>query len=220
MAKKICATPGCRGLGHARGYEHPSHDRFSDCPYAPQNISNDSLKPDRLNSLRGLRRSLSTESENRMEVEDPELGRGNRKRKKRKFFDDDHHNANNSKTVSNGFHQNVIRNDVFTPDYLSQAEFEQQWDQNASFLKPMTQSYNSEMVRNWSPSQVAKFILSLPKFQQSDMTKLEMKVIEEELDGEAFLLMTQNDFVKMLGLKLGPAIKIYNALLLIKKASS
>ena len=116
--------------------------------------------------------------------------------------------------------QNVIRNDVFTPDYLSQAEFEQQWDQNASFLKPMTQSYNSEMVRNWSPSQVAKFILSLPKFQQSDMTKLEMKVIEEELDGEAFLLMTQNDFVKMLGLKLGPAIKIYNALLLIKKASS
>ena len=93
MAKKICATPGCRGLGHARGYEHPSHDRFSDCPYAPQNISNDSLKPDRLNSLRGLRRSLSTESENRMEVEDPELGRGNRKRKKRKFFDDDHHHA-------------------------------------------------------------------------------------------------------------------------------
>ena len=41
--------------------------------------------------------------------------------------------------------------------------------------------------------------------------------MEEEIDGVAFMLMTQNDFVNLLGVKLGPAIKIFNALLLVKK---
>ena len=53
-----------------------------------------------------------------------------------------------------------------------------------------------------------------------DLTVLEAKIIDEEIDGEAFLLMTQNDFVQMLGVKLGPAFKIYNALLLIRKQSN
>ena len=215
MAKKGCPTPGCRGLGHVRGHELPSHKSFADCPYSPQNINNDGHKPDRLQSMRGHRRSISTESE-KIEVDDPDpdFGRGNRKRKKRKFFDGETM-TDYSKKIKNGLH-NMIRNDVFNPD---QSQSEQHWDQNASFLKPMTQMLTPAIVRTWTPSEVAKFLFTLPIKLQSDMIKLENKIIDEEIDGEAFLLMTQSDFKQVLGVKLGPAIKIFNALLLIKKSS-
>ena len=51
MSKEGCPTPGCRGVGNAKGYEYPSHDRQIDCPYTPQNLNIDSMKPDRLRSL-------------------------------------------------------------------------------------------------------------------------------------------------------------------------
>ena len=84
MSKEGCPTPGCRGVGNAKGYEFPSHDRQIDCPYTPQNLNIDSMKADRLRSMRrpgpgsglgpgpglGLRpapinqsRSISTDSE-------------------------------------------------------------------------------------------------------------------------------------------------------------
>ena len=36
------------------------------------------------------------------------------------------------------------------------------------------------------------------------------------IDGEAFLLLTQTDIVKIMSIKLGPALKIYNAILMFK----
>lgn len=38
------------------------------------------------------------------------------------------------------------------------------------------------------------------------------------IDGEAFLLLTQADIVKIMNVKLGPALKIYNAILMFKNA--
>ena len=63
MSKNGCPTPGCRGVGSAKGYEFPSHDKQMDCPYTPQNLNNDSTKPDRLRSMRRPSRSISTDSD-------------------------------------------------------------------------------------------------------------------------------------------------------------
>lgn len=38
------------------------------------------------------------------------------------------------------------------------------------------------------------------------------------IDGEAFLLLNQQDIVKVLNVKLGPAVKIYNAVVLLRDA--
>lgn len=40
----------------------------------------------------------------------------------------------------------------------------------------------------------------------------------QQIDGEAFLLLTQADIVKILSIKLGPALKIYNSILMFKNA--
>ena len=62
MANNRCPTPGCRGQGHAKGYEFASHQRLIDCPYNPQNLETD-LKPDRLKSMRRPSRTYSTDSD-------------------------------------------------------------------------------------------------------------------------------------------------------------
>ena len=45
------------------------------------------------------------------------------------------------------------------------------------------------------------------------------RFLEEEIDGEAFLMLTQTDLVKTLGLKLGPALKIVYTLVMIRSKS-
>ena len=156
--------------------------------------------------------------------DDPELGRGNRKRKKRKFFDDEN---SDPQWGINGGHfkipafknvETVVRKDVFSPEPEMESGIlpEVIREQNSAFLKPVTDNLTSDILKGWSSRQVANFVLGLPKLS-CDLANLANKIIHEEIDGVAFLLMTQNDFVTMLGIKLGPAIKIYNALLLIKK---
>ena len=39
----------------------------------------------------------------------------------------------------------------------------------------------------------------------------------QEIDGAAFLLMNQSDITSILQLKLGPALKVYNSILVIKR---
>ena len=170
----------------------------------------------------------------RLEIDDdPELGRGNRKRKKRKFFDDENENPMISASASllNGSPlsklpykslENLVRKDVFSPDpdpatlEGGNSLPEPIQDRNSAFLKPVTQNLNSEVMKSWSAHQVAAFVSRVPRLN-CDISALSEKIIEEELDGVAFMLMTQNDFVNLLGVKLGPAIKIFNVLLLVKK---
>uniref|UniRef100_A0A8C5LJM0 SAM domain-containing protein n=1 Tax=Leptobrachium leishanense TaxID=445787 RepID=A0A8C5LJM0_9ANUR len=82
------------------------------------------------------------------------------------------------------------------------------WKQQCHLL-PEVSSYSAQMVSKWSSEEVSQFVQQLPGCsEQVSVFK------EEQIDGEAFLLLTQNDLVKILGLKLGPAVKIYNAILM------
>ena len=154
--------------------------------------------------------------------EDPELGRGSRKKKKRKFFGDENVDMNGGK-ICKSF-ESLIRKDIFSPEDISPPSDNGVMpdlitEQNSAFLKPLTTLLNPTIVKNWTSKQVAGFLSSVPRLN-CDLPALEAKIIHEEIDGEALLLMTQSDFVHMLGVKLGPAIKIYNALLLIKKQNN
>lgn len=118
----------------------------------------------------------------------------------------------------NGNHKSIvndIRQDVFSPDHYVPNELK--LEENSAFLKPATQNTSVQEVKLWTPNEVSNFIRNVPRLN-IDLNNLEAKLVHEEIDGEAFLLMTQSDLVNLLGLKLGPAIKIYNALLLVKKS--
>uniref|UniRef100_UPI0039E1FF00 Lethal(3)malignant brain tumor-like protein 3 n=1 Tax=Homo sapiens TaxID=9606 RepID=UPI0039E1FF00 len=68
-------------------------------------------------------------------------------------------------------------------------------------------------VSKWSTDEVSEFIQSLPGCEEHG------KVFkDEQIDGEAFLLMTQTDIVKIMSIKEGPAEKIFNSILMFKAA--
>ncbi|XP_053310669.1 lethal(3)malignant brain tumor-like protein 3 [Spea bombifrons] len=82
------------------------------------------------------------------------------------------------------------------------------WQQQCHLL-PEVSSYTAHVVSKWSAEEVSRFVQQLPGCcEQASVFK------DEQIDGEAFLLLTQSDLVKILGLKLGPALKIYNSILM------
>ncbi|XP_025976123.2 lethal(3)malignant brain tumor-like protein 3 isoform X3 [Dromaius novaehollandiae] len=58
----------------------------------------------------------------------------------------------------------------------------------------------------------------LPSVAGIPASKVSKWSTDEQIDGEAFLLMTQSDIVKIMSIKLGPALKIFNSILMFKAA--
>ncbi|NXW59000.1 LMBL1 protein, partial [Eurystomus gularis] len=82
-----------------------------------------------------------------------------------------------------------------------------------SKLLPEVLGLTAKQVAKWTVEEVVNFIQSLPGCkEQAPVFK------EEQIDGEAFLLLDQSDMVRILNIKLGPALKIYNAILMLKSA--
>uniref|UniRef100_A0A8C8SIP4 L3MBTL histone methyl-lysine binding protein 3 n=1 Tax=Pelusios castaneus TaxID=367368 RepID=A0A8C8SIP4_9SAUR len=86
------------------------------------------------------------------------------------------------------------------------------WEQQSKLL-PSVAGIPASKVSKWSTDEVSEFIRSLPGCEEHG------KVFkDEQIDGEAFLLMTQADIVKIMSIKLGPALKIFNSILMFKAA--
>lgn len=65
---------------------------------------------------------------------------------------------------------------------------------------------------SWSVDQVSNFVKALPACPPLVAEKFR----QEQIDGQAFLLLTQHDIVKLMNIRLGPAVKIHNAIMLLK----
>uniref|UniRef100_A0AAQ5XL14 SAM domain-containing protein n=1 Tax=Amphiprion ocellaris TaxID=80972 RepID=A0AAQ5XL14_AMPOC len=86
------------------------------------------------------------------------------------------------------------------------------WDKHCQLL-PEVLGLTAKRVATWSTEEVASFVKGLPGCKEHAAT-----FKTEQIDGEAFLLLTQADIVKILSIKLGPALKIYNSILMLKNA--
>uniref|UniRef100_A0A096MAL6 Lethal(3)malignant brain tumor-like protein 1 n=1 Tax=Poecilia formosa TaxID=48698 RepID=A0A096MAL6_POEFO len=84
------------------------------------------------------------------------------------------------------------------------------WEQHCKLL-PGVQGIHASQVAAWSVDEVFRFVQNLIGCEeQARLFK------EEMIDGEALLLLTQTDIVKIMSIKLGPALKISNAILMFK----
>ncbi|XP_067290860.1 lethal(3)malignant brain tumor-like protein 4 isoform X2 [Pseudorasbora parva] len=86
------------------------------------------------------------------------------------------------------------------------------WDQHCKLL-PGVAGVQASRVTHWTVEEVADFIHSLPGCEEQAK-----QFREEQIDGKAFLLLTQRDIVKIMSVKLGPALKIYNSILMFRHA--
>uniref|UniRef100_A0A673AIL7 SAM domain-containing protein n=1 Tax=Sphaeramia orbicularis TaxID=375764 RepID=A0A673AIL7_9TELE len=86
------------------------------------------------------------------------------------------------------------------------------WEQHRKLL-PGVIGVHADAVQHWSVQQVSDFIESLPGCEEQAK-----QFRDEQIDGRAFLLLTQRDIVRIMSIKLGPALKIYNSILMFKHA--
>ncbi|XP_064412192.1 lethal(3)malignant brain tumor-like protein 3 [Latimeria chalumnae] len=86
------------------------------------------------------------------------------------------------------------------------------WEQQSKLL-PNVAGITASRVSKWSVDEVSEFIQTLPGCEEQAKA-----FRDEQIDGEAFLLLTQVDIVKIMSIKLGPALKIYNSILMFQTA--
>ncbi|ELV12740.1 Lethal(3)malignant brain tumor-like protein 4 [Tupaia chinensis] len=80
-------------------------------------------------------------------------------------------------------------------------------------LLPGVADIQASQVARWTVDEVAEFVQSLLGCEEH--AKCFKK---EQIDGKAFLLLTQTDIVKVMKIKLGPALKIYNSILMFRNS--
>ncbi|XP_041877860.1 lethal(3)malignant brain tumor-like protein 4 isoform X4 [Corvus kubaryi] len=110
--------------------------------------------------------------------------------------------------------QQALHQSIFMPSLASNPTHRLHlfWEQHCRLL-PEVSGLTAKQVAKWTVEEVVSFIQRLPGCkEQASVFR------EEQIDGEAFLLLKQNDIVKILSIKLGPALKIYNAILMFKSA--
>uniref|UniRef100_A0A8C1IUY5 L3MBTL histone methyl-lysine binding protein 3 n=1 Tax=Cyprinus carpio TaxID=7962 RepID=A0A8C1IUY5_CYPCA len=187
-----CPTPGCTGVGHIKGARYSGHHSAVGCPYSDINLNKDSVLPDRLSGeMPGSGVGRPRRAEPDTEISLPQ--------------EEEVESEVSSLTLQQALHQSV-----FMPCSSPSPSMPHCWDQHSKLL-PTVAGITASKVAVWSVDEVIEFIQGLPGCKEQVRT-----FREEQIDGEAFLLLTQVDLVKILSIKLGPALKIYNSILMFK----
>ncbi|XP_028289311.1 lethal(3)malignant brain tumor-like protein 4 [Parambassis ranga] len=231
----VCPTAGCRGVGHIKGAKYTGHHSAFGCPYSDINMRKEVVLPDRLGGERVVTLVPITmhHHQNQSDSRGVEVKRENREETlllplgKRKRFTDRLPQPTKFLRVKQEEGEYPLR--AFGPESSLQAALHQSvflsamsaqpgrdlslcWEQHRKLL-PGVAGVHAETVQHWSVQQVSDFIESLPGCEEQAK-----QFREEQIDGRAFLLLTQRDIIRIMSIKLGPALKIYNSILMFKHA--
>ncbi|XP_067862907.1 lethal(3)malignant brain tumor-like protein 3 isoform X3 [Heptranchias perlo] len=223
-----CPTPGCKGIGHIKGARYAAHYTLVSCPYSEINLNKEIVLPDRLSGERqspvsGAQKlkkigaqAISTAPESPEEASVLKAGRPPKYLKLQFVKQEEEETLGRLKetpesdyNLQQALHQSVFMSSV-SPH--SKQHLYLCWEQHSKLL-PEVAGHTAKKVAKWSIEEVANFVQSLPGCKEQATV-----FREEQIDGEAFLLLTQTDIVKIMSIKLGPALKIYNSILMFKNA--
>nr|XP_055119778.1 lethal(3)malignant brain tumor-like protein 3 isoform X2 [Symphalangus syndactylus]XP_055119785.1 lethal(3)malignant brain tumor-like protein 3 isoform X2 [Symphalangus syndactylus]XP_055119794.1 lethal(3)malignant brain tumor-like protein 3 isoform X2 [Symphalangus syndactylus] len=215
-----CSTPGCKGIGHFKRARHLGPHSAANCPYSEINLNKDRIFPDRLSgemppaspSFPRNKRTDANESSSSPEIRDRHADDVKEDFEERTESEmrtsHEARGAREEPTVQQAQRRSAVFLSFKSPIPCLPLRWEQQ-----SKLLPTVAGIPASKVSKWSTDEVSEFIQSLPGCEEHG------KVFkDEQIDGEAFLLMTQTDIVKIMSIKLGPALKIFNSILMFKAA--
>ncbi|XP_026035503.1 lethal(3)malignant brain tumor-like protein 4 isoform X1 [Astatotilapia calliptera] len=233
----VCPTAGCRGVGHIKGAKYTGHHSAFGCPYSDINMRKEMVLPDRLGGERVITlipvtvRQHDNQSDStsfqKAEPRDEELLVPLGKRRRLTDRTTRMPQPTTFLRVKQEEEEPHLR--VLSPESSLQAALHQSvflsamsaqpsrdlslcWEQHRKLL-PGVAGVHAETVQHWSVQQVSDFIESLPGCEEQAK-----QFRDEQIDGRAFLLLTQRDIIRIMSIKLGPALKIYNSILMFKHA--
>uniref|UniRef100_U3IUH4 L3MBTL histone methyl-lysine binding protein 3 n=2 Tax=Anas platyrhynchos TaxID=8839 RepID=U3IUH4_ANAPP len=216
-----CPTAGCKGVGHIKRARHIGHHSAVSCPYSEMNLNKESLLPDRLSgempATNPVPRNRRVEARERSPS--PVINGVLQTKDSIKNKECEEEEIENKLLISNEIKdteepntQRLLSQPVVVSSKLQIPGLPLRWEQHSKLL-PSVAGIPASKVSKWSTDEVSEFIRSLPGCEEHG------KVFkDEQIDGEAFLLMTQSDIVKIMSIKLGPALKIFNSILMFKAA--
>ncbi|KAK3932515.1 DNA ligase 1 [Frankliniella fusca] len=219
-----CGTPGCRGEGHVKGSRYTCHITPQNCPYAPENLHKDAHLPDRMtsgNDSLGLEESPTLSHSEKGDYRKPMsrpprwkrlLHDGEDREVKRQRLSDEDDEFGNKPSLILSMQQKLqseLERSVVDPGY----HLESGPGRPALWVKHSQPLHDSPMIRDavnpqaWTIEDVLEFLSSIPCLEEYG------KVFkEQDVDGEALLMLTQNELVHNMKLKLGHAIRLYNCI--------
>ncbi|XP_075941391.1 lethal(3)malignant brain tumor-like protein 4 isoform X3 [Anarhichas minor] len=226
----VCPTRGCRGVGHIKGAKYTGHHSAFGCPYSDINMRKEVLLPDRLGGERVITlvpvtmyhhdnqsdRYVQVKTEPRDQTLLLPLGKRRRQTDRlshpTKFLRVKQEEEELHITTAESSLQAALHQSVFLSAMSAQPgrDLSLCWEQHRKLL-PGVSGVHAETVRHWSVLQVSDFIESLPGCEEQAK-----QFRDEQIDGRAFLLLSQRDIVRIMSIKLGPALKIYNSILMFK----
>uniref|UniRef100_A0A8C4DQG4 L3MBTL histone methyl-lysine binding protein 4 n=1 Tax=Dicentrarchus labrax TaxID=13489 RepID=A0A8C4DQG4_DICLA len=218
----VCPTPGCRGVGHIKGAKYTGHHSAFGCPYSDINMRKEVVLPDRLGGERVVTLVPVTIYHHGQEIRlclmTSVSGSAPRLSQPTKFLrvkqeEEELHLRALSPAAESSL-QAALHQSVFLSAMSAQPgrDLSLCWEQHRKLL-PGVAGVHAETVQHWSVQQVSDFIESLPGCEEQAK-----QFRDEQIDGRAFLLLTQRDIVRIMSIKLGPALKIYNSILMFKHA--
>lgn len=221
-----CGIPGCKGEGHVKGAKYTTHLTAQNCPYAPENLMKDGHLPDRLtsgNDSASLEESpTSSHSEKTDQKPPPKWKRllqdaDELDIKRARLSDDDDDNYRRKPSLIASMQQKLqseLERSVIDPGY----HIETGPGRPALWAKHSYPLHSSPMVRDavnpqaWTIEDVLEFLSSVPCLEEYGKT-----FKEQDIDGEALLMLTQNELVNNMRLKLGHAIRLYNCIVILRQ---
>ncbi|CAM9576344.1 unnamed protein product [Lampetra planeri] len=194
-----CPTPGCKGIGHIKGAKYTRHHSAFGCPYSELNINKETSLQDRLGGG-----STSGGGERFPGPAGPPRPRR---------LDS---TGSNGSTDGTRYHQQTLHQSVFMSALSAHParELPLVWQQHGKLL-PEVAGLTASRVASWGTEEVASFIKTLPGCQEQARM-----FHEQQIDGQALLLLNQTDLVRIMSIKLGPALKIYNSILMFKNSDT
>ncbi|MGH0155741.1 UNVERIFIED_CONTAM: hypothetical protein FKN15_032839 [Acipenser sinensis] len=222
----VCPTPGCRGVGHIKGARHTGHHSAFGCPYSEINMKKEMILPDRLGGEKQItfipvhlapktKRLYSPDADEKPEEynmysRSPVSGydglghlRG-RLAQSATYLKIKEEKEEDEEEDEIDLHR-LFRG--YSVDNMQQALHQ------SVFLSAMSAQPNRDLPLCWE--QHCKLLPGVARVQASRVAHW---TADEQIDGKAFLLLSQVDIVKIMSVKLGPALKIYNSILMFKNA--
>ncbi|XP_054099955.2 lethal(3)malignant brain tumor-like protein 4 isoform X4 [Callithrix jacchus] len=221
----VCPTPGCRGIGHIRGPRYSGHHSAFGCPYSDMNLKKEATLHDRLREQTQANLesdsshsksknlcSLNFNGKHEKVNSQPRLVQQAKclKIKGKEDIDlDNLFREYSAEQAQQALHQSVFMSTVSAHPFRDLPLGREQHFK----LLPGVADIRASQVAQWTVDEVTEFVQSLLGCEEHARC-----FKKEQIDGKAFLLLTQTDIVKVMKIKLGPALKIYNSILMFRNS--
>lgn len=235
--KSACGVIGCRALGNARNMEKTCHTTLEECPYESRNWANESDLINRVLVSPTVPIPVYT-AQKPIELPTPTSPLVTEIKTEVASSDEDDDNANTDKfglkvpeydeivvpvidkvesinempynEKETALRMRISKADL--QDYLPGVDSYNIWLKNLKLLRSSHTPTVATDPNQWSIDEVVKYVHSVPKCEN-----IANLFRQFEIDGEAFLCLTQEDMSSLMGLKYGKSVRIFSHIIQLRE---